>query len=202
MKKNPHPAQLFGSLLIDYFRWSQLAPMITMWFFALLMVFLLFFINHQDETLDGIWAMAEWVAKLPVIGPPFYNWIVGHETSDGVLHFGGNDFKSTAMKAWAILSLLLMVLGWLASILFGPFQPWTLKRKLGITGLACGVLMVSFLGVYLLNPEMYNGSMIRWVMTFAGIAVFLFLVSAWCLSIAHALGLLSRSLTTAHPTLN
>ena len=193
MKKNPHPLKIVGSLLIDYFRWSQLAPMITMWFFALLMVFLLFFVNHQDQTLEGIGAVAEWVASLPVVGPPLLSWMEGHATSDGTLHFGGNDFKVLAMKAWVILSLVLMVLGWVASILFGPFQPWTLKRKLGITGLACAVLMASFLGVYFLNPEMFNGSMIRWFMTFAGIAVLIFLVSAWCLSIAHALGLLGRS---------
>jgi len=36
MKNKPHPLQFFGSMLIDYFRWSQLAPMITMWFFAVM----------------------------------------------------------------------------------------------------------------------------------------------------------------------
>jgi len=195
MKNDPHPLQIFGSLLIDYFRWSQLAPMITMWFFALLMVFVLFFVNHQDETWDSIGGVAEWVTELPVVGPAYINWMEEQASADGTLHFGDDDFKAAAMKAWALLSLVFMVGGWLAGSLFGPFKPWTLKRKLGLVSLGCVVLMAGFIGVYLLSPEMFNGPMSQWVMTFAGITIFVLLVSAWCLSIAHALGLLSRSLT-------
>lgn len=185
--------QLVGSLVIDYFRWSQLAPMITIWFFAALMVFMLYFVNHQDETVDGIAAVAGWVTELPVVGPSIIEWMEKRATDDGVLHFGDDDFKVAAMKTWVILSLILMVIGWLARLLFGPFQPLTLKRKLGFAGLGSLVLMAGFLGVYFLNPEMFNGTSVQWTLNFAGITLLVFIVSTWCLSIAHVLGLFSRT---------
>jgi len=185
--------QLAGSLVIDYIRWSQLAPMITMWFFAVLMVFVLYFVNHQDETVNGMAAVAGWVAKMPVVGPQFIEWIENRATDDGVLHFGGDDFKVAAMKIWVILSLVLMVIGWFARLLFGPFQPLTLKRKLGFAGLGSLVLMAGFLGVYYLNPGLFNGTATQWTLNFAGITLLVFIVSIWCLSIAHALGLFSRT---------
>lgn len=196
MKNNQHPMQLVGSLVIDYFRWSQLAPMITIWFFAVLMVFLLYFVNHQDETVDGMAAVAGWVAELPVVGPPFIEWMEDRATDEGVLHFGGDDFKVAAVKAWALLSLVMMVIGWLARLLFGPFQPLTLKRKLGFAGLGSLALVAGFVGVYYLSPGLFNGTAVQWTLNFAGIAILVFLVSAWCLSIAHALGLLGRSVAT------
>jgi hypothetical protein len=193
MRNELHPIQLVGSLVIDYIRWSQLAPMITMWFFAMLMVFMLFFVNHQDETLDGMAAAAGWVAELPLVGPSFIEWMEKRETDEGVLHFGGDDFKVAALKIWVLLSLVLMVIGWLARLLFGPFQPLTLKRKLGFAGLGSLVLLAGFLSVYFLSPGLFNGTAVQWTLNFTGIALLVFLVSAWCLSIAHALGLFSRS---------
>lgn len=188
----PHPLQQLGSLVIDYFRWSQLVPMITIWLFALLMVFMLFFVNHQDETLDGVGTMAQWVTELPMLGPVFLNWMEERAGADDTLHFGNDDFKVAAVRTWAFLSLVFMGIAWLANILFGPFQPWTLKRKLVLAGVASVVLFFGFLGVYYLSPEMFNGSSAQWAMTFFGITILVFLLSAWCLSIAHALGLLNR----------
>ncbi|MDX2416943.1 MAG: hypothetical protein QNK19_05720 [Xanthomonadales bacterium] len=191
----PHPLQQLGSLVIEYFRWSQLVPMITIWLFALLMVFMLFFVNHQDETLDDVGTVMTWVTELPVVGPAYLKWMEERVATDGTLHFGGDDFKVAATKAWVILSLVFMVIAWLANTLFGPFQPWKLKRKLSLAGVACVVLFIGFLGVYYLSLEMFNGSSAQWVLTFSGITMFVFLTSAWCLSIAHALGLLSRLVT-------
>ena len=187
--------RLFGSLLIDYFRWTQLAPMITMWFFALLMIFLLFFVNHQEETMDGLAAVAGWVAELPVIGPVYIEWMEEQANSDGTLHFGGDDFKTAAMKIWALASLVFMLVAWVASALLGPFDPWTLKRKLGLASLGSVGLVAGFLAVYFLSPDMFNGPSSKWALNFLGIAVLVFLVSAWCLTIAHGLSLLSRLLT-------
>lgn len=194
MRNKPHPLQFFGSLLIDYLRWTQLAPMITMWLFAALMVFMLYFVNHQDETVGGVAATVGWVAELPVVGPSFIEWMKKHETDEGVLHFGGDDFKTAAMKIWVVLSLVLMVIGWLASLLFGPFQPLTLKRKLGFAALGSLALMAAFVGVYFLSPELINGTATQLTLNFVGIPLLLFLVSCWCLSVAHVLGLFSRSL--------
>jgi hypothetical protein len=198
MRNKPHPIQLIGSLVIDYLRWSQLAPMITVWFFAVLMVFLMFFVEHQDETVDGAAAMTNWVTELPMVGPPLVNWLENRADDEGTIHFGGDDFKKAAMKIWAFGSLALMLIGWLVRLLFGPFQPWTLKQKLGLAALGCLVLIAGFLAVYFLSPGLFVGTVVQWTLNFSGIALMVFLVSAWCLSIAHVLGLLSRALSNSH----
>jgi len=74
--------------------------MITVWFFALFMVLMLLITNHQDETLDGLQAVAEWLVELPVVGSALLRWAEHNATDDGKLHFGGNDIKVAAMKAW------------------------------------------------------------------------------------------------------
>jgi len=197
MRNKPHPLQFFSSLVIDYIRWSQLAPMITMWFFAALMVFMLYFVNHQDETVTGAAAVVSWVAELPVVGPSFIEWMEKRETDEGALHFGGDDFKVVAMKIWVLLSLAMMVTGWVANLIFGPFQPLTLKRKLGFAGLGSLAFIAGFFGVYLLSPGLFNATPTQLTLNSVGIALLLFLVSVWCLSISHMLGLFGRSLGDA-----
>lgn len=190
--------QLIGSLVLDYVRWSQLAPMITVWLVAVLMVFLMFFIEHQDETLDGVSAVASWVTELPVVGPPVLEWVEDRADDEGVLHFGGDDFQKAAMKFWALGSLVMMVIGWLARLLFGPFQPLTLKRKLGFAAIGCLVLLAGFIVVFFLSPGLFAETRSLSILYFAGIALFVFLVSTWCLSIAHALELLRSALAISH----
>ena len=168
--------------------------MITMWLFAALMIFMLYFVNHQNETVNGVAAVAEWVAELPVVGPSFIEWMEKHETDEGMLHFGGDDFKVAAMKTWVLLSLAMMVIGWVANLIFGPFQPLTLKRKLGFAGLGSLAFIAGFFGVYILNPELFNATPTQLTLNSVGIALLLFLVSVWCLSISHMLGLFGRSL--------
>lgn len=101
------------------------------------------------------------------------------------------------MKIWALASLVLMVIGWLAGQLFGPFQPWTLKRKLGLAALGCVALVAGFLAVYFLSPGLFADSWVKSILSFSGIALLVFLVSTWCLSVAHALGLLNRALAVS-----
>jgi magnesium-transporting ATPase (P-type) len=197
MNDSPHPLQIAGSLLIDFFRWSQLAPMITLWFFALVAVAMLLFVNHQEQAWDGIESVTEWVVELPVVGPAYLGWLEEQASSDGRMELHGEDFERMAMWAWAVLSLAFMVIGWAANALFGPFRPWTLKRKLLVAVLACAALMAGFVGTYALSPEQFNGPTWRWVLTFGGMSLIVLLASGWCLGIAHALGLLSRWLRQA-----
>ena len=197
MNRTTHPLQIIGSLVIDYFRWSQLTPMITVWCFSLLTLLVMLIVNHQEQAWDSLESVAIWVSELPVLGPAYVEWLEDQATSDGKIQLGGDDLKRLALKVWAVLSLAFMVMGWLASALFGPFQPWTLKRKLAFASLGCAALMAGYLGTYALSPDMFNGSMWRWVLTFAGLSFIVLLASSWCLTIAHALGLLSHWVSEA-----
>ena len=78
-----------------------------------------------------------------------------------------------------------LVLGWL----FGPFAPWSLGRKLKLALAACGALLVGFALVYLSNPGLFNGPWTGWALTFGGFAVVLLVVSTWCLTVVHVLGM-------------
>jgi hypothetical protein len=192
MNKKPNPLQMIAALLIDFFRWSQLTPMILMWAFMLGMLFALFFVNNQEATFTMVQRVTEWVASLPVIGPRFVSWAESH-SRDGVLDFnpGAIDFKSAVLKAWGIISLIFMALGWLAGRVFGPFNPWTLKRKLGVAVLSSLFVVAVFMGLYFLDRETWNDPLSSVLLSASGMALVLLVVSTWCLSVSHLLGWLS-----------
>lgn len=189
-----NPIKLIATLVIDYLRWTQLTPMLTVWGFGLLMLAALLFVNNQEQTFDTIFAVLEWIAGLPVIGDRFTAWMESQAGNDGTISLGGSDLKAAALKAWSLISLVFMLIALSVSWIFGPFKPWSLKRKLGITALCCGALLAAFISLYFANPEEFNGPFENWLLTFGGIALILFVVSAWCLSIAHLLGHWSRAI--------
>ena len=185
MKPEPHPLQILGSLIIDYFRWSQLTPMILMWFGMLGLLLLLFFVNNQEATWAAAGSTAEWIASLPLVGPWFVEWMDA-QSKDGSIDTV--DLKSAALSAWAALSLVFMLIGWIAGFYFGPFKPWTLKLKIGLSALASLLVAVAFVGLFYVTPELSKDPFGKVLSTAVGLGVAVFLVSGWCLSIAHLLG--------------
>ena len=194
MKPEPHPLQLLGALLIDYLRWSQLTPMILMWFGILGMLFLLFFVNNQEATWSAANSTAEWVASLPLVGPWFVEWMDARAQNGSL---DSIDLKSAALSAWAALSLVLMLIGWIADLFFGPFKPWTLKRKIGVSVAASLLVAVAFVGLFYATPELTQDPFGKVLATGIGLAAAAFIVSSWCLSVAHLLGRVSQMVAEA-----
>ena len=194
MKPEPHPLQLFGSLVIDYFRWSQLTPMILMWFGILGLLFLLFFVNNQEATWSAAGSTAEWIASLPLVGPWFVEWMDA-KAKDGSLD--SIDLKSAALSAWAALSLVFMLIGWIAGFFFGPFKPWPLKRKIGLSAVASLLVTAGFVGFFYVTPELSKDPFGKVLSTGIGLGVATFVVSSWCLSVAHLLGKVSDMVAEA-----
>lgn len=130
MNAQPKPLQMLAALVIDFFRWSQLSPMILMWAFMLGMLVALFFVGNQDATWTLVERVIAWIASLPVIGPRLVAWMDA-QAQDGVIHTKSSaiDFKSAVLTAWGFISLGFMAVAWIAGHFFGPFKPWTLKRK-------------------------------------------------------------------------
>lgn len=189
-----NPIKSIVTLVIDYFRWTQLAPMVTVWGFGLLMLMALFFVNYQEESFDIVFAVYEWIAGLPLLGAPFAAWMESLANNDEGVSPGGFDIKAATLKVWGYLSLALMLIALLVNWIFGPFKPWTLKRKLGVAALCCVVLLAGLFTIYFARPDEFNGPLSGWILNFGGIAVLLFIVSAWCLSIAHLLGLIRKAI--------
>lgn len=180
------------TLVIDYVRWTQLAPLVTVWAFALAMLAAMLVANYEDQTWDTLGAVFQWIAGLPLIGERFIAWMESLAGDDGSINLGGDDLKAAALKAWGLLSLAFLALSLIVNWLFGPFKPWSLKRKLGIAALCCLVLLAGFIAVYFGDPSRFNGPAGNWMLTFSGIVLILFVVNAWCLSVAYLLGMVRR----------
>lgn len=186
-----NPIYLVASLLIDYVRWTQLTPLVTMWFFALLMLVAMFFVNNQETVLDTLVPVWLWLESLPWVAESLSR-MEASAAEEGRASLGGGDLQAIALRAWAVISLVFMLLALIADWLFGPFKPWTLRRKLSLIALACVLLMAGFVAMYFADPEGFNGPASQWILMFTGVTVLVFIINAWCLSIAHALGWVKR----------
>lgn len=188
-----HPLKLAVTLAIDYLRWTQLSPLIAIWAFAIAMLAAMLFVSYEEESWNALDSLSRWIAGLPVIGSRFVAWLESLAGEDETIKLSGNDLKAAVLKAWSLLSLAFMLLALAVNWAFGPFKPWSLKRKLGIAALCCLALLAGLVAVYFADPAPFNGPAGNWMLTFAGIALVLFIASAWCLTAAYALGLVRRA---------
>lgn len=188
----PKLFKLAASLVVDYFRWTQLTPMITLWLFAGFMLAAMFFINNEELTFNTIEGIAEWVSELPWIGEIYTARLEEMSDEDGRFSLGGAEFEALAVKIWSALSLIFMALAQIGGWLFGSSEPWRLHRKLTAAAIACILLLAGFIAVYFADSELFNGSIWQWMLMFTAVTMLVFIVNAWCLSVAHLLGFLSR----------
>lgn len=194
MTEGPNLLKLTATLAIDYWRWTQLSPLVTIWAFGIAMLAALLFFHVEAQSGDALGSLLpllEWIARLPLIGERFIAWLESLAGEDGTIQL--DELKAAGLKAWSLLSLAFMLLALAINWAFGPFKPWSLKRKLGIAGLCCLALLASFVAGYFADPEPFNGPAGQWMLIFSSIALLLLIVNAWCLSIAHLLGLARRA---------
>lgn len=173
-----------ADLILDYLRWTQLIPMLMTWGFALLMLVALIVLNLQEQGTDPLGTALGWVMQLPWVGER----LAESAGPDGNIHLSGGDVKSFLLEAWGVLSFVGMLLGMAWRMLFGEGKPWSLKRKLGLALLGCLLLVAGNLANFLANPEFFKGAGIGgWALNFSGIALIVFIVSLWCLTVAHVI---------------
>ena len=182
------------SLGLGYLRWTQLTPMVLMWGFGLLMLLALTFVNFQEQSLSLLGSFLEWLTRLPVIGEHVIQLLSDKDTST---HMATTNIESFIFSAWAVLSLVFFLAGMVLSLLFGPFQPWTLKRKILLAGAGVVLLLAGLVANYYVVPQNFNGEASAWMLNFSLISLLVFVVSAYCLSVAHFLGYLNQSLMTS-----
>jgi len=179
------------SLGLDYFRWTQLTPMIFTWGFALLMLAMMIFVNFQQQVVNGLEYFVGWLAKLPLLGPYVTELLSDQETT---VKLGTEDLKTFALRAWFVVSLVFMLTGMLLSRWLGPFKTRSLKRKILYATICSLALLAALILNYFAVPENFNGGLAGWMFNFSLLALIVFLVSAYCLSVAHVLGRLSAAL--------
>lgn len=183
-----------AGLFIDYLRWTQLVPMLVAWSFLLLALSMLALVNFQEqgftavELLATMWERYAWLPRLDeaVVSQP-----------DGSMMLDDDGFKRVVVRAWASLSLVLFVLGWVWRAAFGTAQPRSFRWKLVWPLLGAVVVWAAFFAVYLFGSETFHGSAASWVLMFAGACAAVFVVSVYSLGVGHVLGLLRRAVDAA-----
>ena len=190
--KSQHPVlKLLLSWGLGYMRWTQLTPMLLLWGAGLLMLLALTFVNFQEQTVSVMAVILEWLVQLPVVGERI-SLLLADENRR--MHITTGDFKSLVLSSWAMLSLIFMLAGIIISALFGPFQPWALKRKILIAGSGAVLLLAGMVANYYAAPQNFNGEASAWMLNFFLISLLVFVVSSYCLSISHFLGYLNETL--------
>ena len=179
------------SLGLDYFRWTQLTPMIFTWAFALLMLAMMIFVNFQDQVMNGLEYFVEWLMKLPWVGPYVTEMLSDQEST---VKLETEDLKTFALRAWFVISLVFMLAGMLLSRWLGPFRVIGLKRKILYAAICAVVLLGALILNYFAVPENFNGGLAGWMFNFSLLALIVFLVSVYSLSVSHVLGLVSSGL--------
>ena len=186
-----HILKLLLSISIGYIRWTQLTPMLLMWGFGLLMLLALTFVNFQEQTIPALEFILEWLLQLPLVGERITPLLSDDSTAT---HMPGSDIKSFMISVWAALSLALMLAGFILSTLFGPFQPWSLKRKILFACAGVVMLFAGMVGNYFAAPQNFNGEASSWMINFSLISLLVFGVSTYCLSVSHFLAYLNDAL--------
>ena len=193
MQSQNHIPKLLLSWILGYMRWSQLTPMLLLWGFGLLMLLALTFVNFQEQTISALEFILEWLIRLPLVGEHIAPLLSSENTG---MHIATGDFKSFVLSSWAVLSLVFMLAGIVLSAVFGPFQPWALKRKILIAGAGAALLLAGMIANYYAAPQNFNGEASAWMLNFSLISLLVLVVSTYCLSISHFLGHLNEALMT------
>jgi len=186
-----HILKLLLSLGLNYLRWTQLTPMFMMWGAALAMLLALTFVNFQEQTFSTLENFLPWLMQLPIVGDRITPFLTDEGSE---MHMNSGDFKSFVLRAWSITSLAFMLASMAFSALFGPFKPWTLKRKFLFVLLGIVVLLAGFIFNYFAGTENFYGDASAWVFNFSMISLLVFIVSVYCLSVSHFLRFLNDAL--------
>jgi hypothetical protein len=175
---------LVAGFVIDYFRWLALVPMVFAWAFLVLCVVLIVAINFQGD-IDRALQQAE---------PTIERWLGPAESvetaEDGeteTVTFTDTDFKSWIYRIWLVAALAGYLLGLVRSWLFGPWQPPSLKRKLGRVAIAAGICSGLLFCAWLLGSETFTGPVAGWIAMFLLGPLGVWLISAASLGISHLL---------------
>lgn len=194
MRRDIYPVRILLSLLLDYLSWTQMVPMILVWSMLVAMGFVLLLAYNENAAWSLIELGIMTIQSLPFLGDRFTLWMES-QTVDGVFSpdLGAVDYKSLALNSWALLSLAFMVAGALLKRLLVPLPPFTLKRKLATAALASIVVIVAFLMLYFIDGKGWGDGFLPMLGSASGMGLILFLISAWCLTISHILGWLSRA---------
>lgn len=195
--------------VLGYLRWTQLVPMLVAWVFLLIMVGAMLLVNFQEQSFalaeqglglyERVFGPLEPGETAAPQAPPDQAPAADGDSASGAVHFSGDDIVAWLMPYWLFASLAGWLLGGLRSMLFGPRPGMPLSRKLVIAAAAAALCSVGFFVSWLFGSEAFEDNPLGWVALFLGMPFLVWLVSAWCLSIAHLLDHLAGVMADTTP---
>lgn len=177
--------KLLANLVLDYFRWTQLIPMILGWAFAIMMILGISLVVFQGS-INAFLENTE----------PLIERYIGAADESGEantsLSFTGDDIIPWILKIWGWLAFA----GWILSIIrekiFGPRPPGQLGRKIKISGIAAGAFSVILLVMYLAIGDSSANTTLELMVPFVLMPLLLWGVSAYGFTVSFVIGELQK----------
>ena len=179
-------------LAIDYFRWTQLIPMLACW--GLLLAVLLAMTLTSFET-QGIAALEVVFAIIFGIGSYLPDAMLPRGP-DGSIELSGGELLDLATWLWLLISVVAMFVNWLIGERLRPRFLSTLAGRIKVAAVAAALVSASLILVRLLVPENFNGPFISWLPTFVGMPLIVWIVSVYSLCVSAILKLLDESVVS------
>ncbi|MGD2167813.1 MAG: hypothetical protein PVF63_06865 [Gammaproteobacteria bacterium] len=179
------------SLAIDYFRWTQLVPMLACWAFLVLCLVAFALTSFESQGLAALEAVVAIVAGVASMLPE----AITQRTADRSIDLSGDDLVDLALWSWFFLSMIAVAINWIVGERLRPRFLTTLRGRIAAAGIAAVLVSVAMIAIRLLAPGNFNGSFVSWLPFLLGAPVIVWFVSIYSLSVSAALGMLEPVLT-------
>jgi hypothetical protein len=173
-------------LVIDYFRWTQLLPMLVCWGLLLAVLFAITLTSLDSQGLDAFETVVGVVFGVISLLPE----ALLPRGPDGSIELDGGDLVNLAGWGWLLLSIVAMAINWLVGDRLRPSFLKTLPGRLKTAAFAAAFVSIALMTVRLLVPDNFNGAFVSWLPTFIGMPLIVWIVSAYSLSVSAVLSLL------------
>lgn len=180
-------------LAIDYFRWTQLLPMLAAWGFLLLALFAIALTSFEDQATALLEAFFAAFGAVYRLLPDSLTGVA----EDGSLRLSGDDLISALSWAWFVLSGIAMIVNWLVGERLRPDFLTTLSGRIKTAGFLAAGVSVLVLVIRVLVPENFGGPIIAWLPTLIGGPLIVWIISVYSLSVSAALSFVDAKLVAA-----
>jgi hypothetical protein len=175
-------------LAIDYFRWTQLIPMLACWGFLLAFCFAIMLTSFESQGVAAFEMIAAVIFGAMAILPD----ALVQRGPDGSIGLSGDELIDIAAWLWFLLSIIAMLINWAVGERLRPRFLRTLSGRLKTAGVAAAFVGVTLIAVRVFVPENFNGSFVSWLPPLVGVPVIVWIVSAYSLCMSAMLSLLDE----------
>jgi hypothetical protein len=177
-------------LVIDYFRWTQLVPMLACWAFLLACLFAFILTSFESQSIAALEAVVAIALQVVALVPEG----LIPRAPDGSIELSEDELLDFATWSWFLLSMLAMLINWIAGERLRPAFLAKLSGRIKSAGIATILVSGALISVRIAAPANFNGSLVSWLPFLIGAPVLVWIVSVYSLSVSAALSLVESIL--------